>query len=50
MTRRSDFLEGVRALLIDKDNSPQWSPSKLSEVSDDMIEKVFDKACLSPLR
>ena len=36
-----DFYEGVRALLIDKDNAPRWQPEKLSDVSDAMVEQYF---------
>ncbi|WP_337170548.1 enoyl-CoA hydratase/isomerase family protein [Gemmatimonas aurantiaca] len=32
-----DFAEGVRALLVDKDKSPRWSPSTLSDVTPDLI-------------
>jgi enoyl-CoA hydratase/carnithine racemase len=39
--RGSDFREGIRALLIDKDNNPKWSPSLLSEVNDADIQKYF---------
>jgi enoyl-CoA hydratase len=30
--RHPDFIEGVRARLLDKDNQPHWSPDKISEV------------------
>ena len=36
-----DFFEGVRALLVDKDNSPVWQPATLEEVSDDMVMAYF---------
>jgi enoyl-CoA hydratase len=36
-----DFQEGVRAVIIDKDNAPQWSPAELSSVSDAQIEALF---------
>lgn len=33
-----DFLEGIRAALIDKDQTPQWQ----EEVSEDAMKKYFD--------
>lgn len=36
-----DFCEGVRALLIDKDQSPQWSPAFVKDVKDEYIETYF---------
>ncbi|MGD9866824.1 MAG: enoyl-CoA hydratase/isomerase family protein [Hyphomicrobiales bacterium] len=37
----TDFYEGVRALLIDKDNRPVWSPARLEDVSDARIDALF---------
>ncbi|QGP78635.1 enoyl-CoA hydratase/isomerase family protein [Sphingobium sp. CAP-1] len=39
--RRPDFVEGVRAVIFDKDNAPSWSPATLEEVSDAMIDAIF---------
>ncbi len=36
-----DFYEGVRALIIDKDNTPRWRPAALSEVGELEIDRYF---------
>jgi enoyl-CoA hydratase len=36
-----DFLEGVRALIVDKDNSPKWDPPTAEAVTDDWIDAIF---------
>jgi enoyl-CoA hydratase/carnithine racemase len=40
---QGDFLEGVRAVLIDKDNKPRWRPSRIEDVTDSMIEAWFSE-------
>jgi enoyl-CoA hydratase len=37
----SDFYEGVRAVIVDKDNKPRWQPATLSEVSGAEVERHF---------
>jgi enoyl-CoA hydratase len=41
VVRTHDFREGVRALLIDKDNSPRWDPAAPEEVTDEMLDVLF---------
>lgn len=36
-----DFIEGVRAQLVDKDRNPQWRPATLAEVTAEHIEAAF---------
>ncbi|HKH27932.1 MAG TPA: enoyl-CoA hydratase/isomerase family protein, partial [Sphingomicrobium sp.] len=42
IVRTHDFREGVRALLIDKDNNPQWDPPTPEEVDDEMLDVLFE--------
>jgi len=37
-----EFVEGVRALLIDKDNSPQWRFGSINEVEQETVDWFFD--------
>ncbi|MDQ3140344.1 MAG: enoyl-CoA hydratase/isomerase family protein, partial [Pseudomonadota bacterium] len=41
VVQRPDFTEGVRAVLIDKDNAPRWDPPLPSGVTDHMIDTIF---------
>ena len=41
MKEGSDFYEGIRAALVDKDGKPKWSPSSLEDVSMDIVESYF---------
>jgi len=36
-----DFQEGVRAVIVDKDNAPKWNPAALSGVSERDLDDVF---------
>ena len=36
-----EFIEGVRALIVDKDKSPRWNPPRLEEVTSEMLEAFF---------
>jgi enoyl-CoA hydratase len=41
VVQRHDFLEGVRALIVDKDNKPRWNPPALEGVTDAMLDEIF---------
>jgi len=36
-----DFQEGVRAVIVDKDQAPKWSPATLAGVTDEMLDGFF---------
>lgn len=38
---RPDFTEGVRAVIVDKDNQPKWTPSTPEAVTDDLLNAIF---------
>ncbi|KAI4371880.1 hypothetical protein MLD38_010177 [Melastoma candidum] len=38
-----DFVEGCRAILVDKDRNPKWEPSRLELVTDEMVNRYFTK-------
>ncbi|KAJ0938085.1 putative 3-hydroxyisobutyryl-CoA hydrolase [Helianthus annuus] len=37
----SDFCEGVRARMVDKDFAPKWNPPSLEHISYDMVDEYF---------
>lgn len=42
--RHGEVLEGVRALVVDKDQNPQWQPATLEGVSDALVQSFFESA------
>jgi enoyl-CoA hydratase len=41
MIMRADFAEGVRAVLVEKDNVPRWNPAAAEDVTDEMLDAIF---------
>ena len=41
VVQRHDFLEGVRAVIVDKDNAPQWNPATPESVTEGLITDIF---------
>ncbi|MBR7801636.1 enoyl-CoA hydratase/isomerase family protein [Undibacterium fentianense] len=41
--KHGEVLEGVRALVVDKDNQPQWSPNTVEEVNGAMVNTFFER-------
>ena len=38
---RPDFAEGVRAVIVDKDNAPKWDPAAAEGVTDGLVDAIF---------
>jgi enoyl-CoA hydratase len=36
-----DFIEGIRAQIVDKDRNPRWLPDKLEDVTPEIVERHF---------
>jgi enoyl-CoA hydratase len=41
VVQRHDFLEGVRAVIVEKDNAPRWNPPTLEAVSEAILDSIF---------
>jgi len=39
--RDPDFVEGIRAAVVDKDNAPRWVPGRLEDVNEADVERHF---------
>ena len=39
---KCDFSEGVRAVLIDRGDTPKWSPDKISDVNQNLVDWYFN--------
>jgi enoyl-CoA hydratase len=39
--RTHDFLEGVRAVVVEKDNKPAWNPPTIEDVTEAAVDAIF---------
>jgi enoyl-CoA hydratase len=47
VAKGKDFYEGIRAVVVDKDNAPKWQPASLEDVSEVMVAEHFAPLPLS---
>jgi hypothetical protein len=45
----TEFFEGVRALLVDKDKNPQWRHKSVDDVTREEVEFFFNRSESCPL-
>lgn len=45
-----DFMEGIRAALVDRDRKPQWLPDRLDDVTDQLVARHFTEPPVGDLR
>ncbi len=38
---QSETLEGIRALAVDKDQTPRWNPARIEDVSPELVQSFF---------
>ena len=38
---RPDFVEGVRAVIVEKDHAPRWTPATVEAVSESLLDEIF---------
>jgi enoyl-CoA hydratase len=38
----SETMEGIRAVVIDKDQNPRWNPARIEDVTPEMVQAFFD--------
>ena len=39
----SDFYEGIRAVLVDRDGAPKWDPAALGDVTPAKVQSYFER-------